>query len=270
MRVKSGNRRRHIVAALAAGLALLLALAGCAKEQEPAVSLPPIARAELLPEPVASDESTQTVPQLPLCDAVREVDFVELQKKNLDIVAWLYMPGSVIDYPVPQARDNAFYLTRDEFGVDKVGGSLFLDVFNQVNFTDPVTLIYGHYMPNGTLFTDLHNYEDEEYFAANTAVYVIQPYKQLEYEVVAAYETGNQSLTYQTDYTDPAVMQAFIEGIREKVDEEAAIVNIDALDEDARYLVLSTCPVRGDPSVRYLVVAKLVFEGRLEGQPADG
>jgi len=85
-------------------------------------------------------------------------------------VAWLYAPGSGINYVVAQAEDNDYYLHRLLNGTEAKAGTLFMDYQNHSDFSDWNTMIYGHHMKNGTMFASLVKYQDQEFadFLQNT------------------------------------------------------------------------------------------------------
>ena len=81
-----------------------------------------------------------------------------------DVVAWLTVDDTNIDYPVMQGIDNTEYLNKNPYGQYSLSGSLFLDSRNAPDFTDPYSLIYGHHMEYGRIFGALDEYLDESYF----------------------------------------------------------------------------------------------------------
>ena len=81
-----------------------------------------------------------------------------------DVVAWLTVDDTEIDYPVMQGIDNNEYLNKDPFGEYSLAGSIFLDARNAPDFTDPYSLIYGHHMEYGRMFGALDEFLDEDYF----------------------------------------------------------------------------------------------------------
>ena len=88
----------------------------------------------------------------------------ELKKENNDIVAWLEIPNTKINYPVLQTTDNEYYMThtyKKEYSKD---GSIFLDKDYDWNIPSSNLLIYGHNNKNGNMFQDLLKYEDENYY----------------------------------------------------------------------------------------------------------
>ena len=72
------------------------------------------------------------------------VDFKALKKINPDIIAWIRIPDTSIDYPVVQGNDDSYYLTHTFKKAEHVAGAIFLDSDNSVDFSDDKNIIYGH------------------------------------------------------------------------------------------------------------------------------
>ena len=86
-----------------------------------------------------------------------------LKAINNELVGWVTLDGTHIDYPVAQGKDNSKYLTRDYRGKFSTAGSAFLDYRND-GFNDAFTVIYGHRMREGQMFSDIAKYADKNYF----------------------------------------------------------------------------------------------------------
>ena len=100
------------------------------------------------------------------------IDFASLIKENADIYAWLYIPGADINTPLLQsATDDLFYLDHDKDGKYDPYGTAFSQMANARDFSDPVTVIYGHV--NGGVFHNLHNFEDTDFFNENTEFFIL-------------------------------------------------------------------------------------------------
>lgn len=87
----------------------------------------------------------------------------ELKIINNDIVGWIYN-GQTINYPIFQYQDNQYYLKHDMYGNESKHGSIFLNTYNNEQFCDDVSGIYGHHMKDGTMFKTICNYKSQEYF----------------------------------------------------------------------------------------------------------
>lgn len=120
-------------------------------------------------------EPPETEPEITDPDAAREIDFAALKERNPDVVGWIYIPGTVIDYPVLwREDDNDFYLHHDIDGEVSYDG-VFLDGGDRPDFSRLQNLFYGHHMKNGTMFTDICKFKDPEFFAENRRAYLYTP-----------------------------------------------------------------------------------------------
>lgn len=81
-----------------------------------------------------------------------------------DVVAWITIDGTSIDYPILQGMNNSEYLNKDPFGKYSISGSIFMDYRNAPDFSDPYSLIYGHHMEYGHMFGALDDFMNEGYF----------------------------------------------------------------------------------------------------------
>ena len=74
------------------------------------------------------------------------VDFEALNQMNGDIVGWIFLESSEINYPITQSEDNSYYLKHLFDKSSNSSGSIFLDCRNASDFTDRHSIIYGHHM----------------------------------------------------------------------------------------------------------------------------
>lgn len=90
--------------------------------------------------------------------------FDELRKINSEVIGWINVYGTQIDYPIVQAEDNEKYLTINAKGEYEASGSIFLNYHNQPDFSDFNSILYGHHMAESRMFGDLDKFTDEEFF----------------------------------------------------------------------------------------------------------
>lgn len=196
----------------------------------------------------------------------KEIDFEDLQENvNSDIYAWLYIPDSAsdtikaIDFPVLQhPTDNSHYLNYNLDGSKGYPGCIYTENYNTKDFSDPLTVIYGHVMDTtGSMFAGLHRFRDAQYLEEHPYIYIYLPDRLYVYEIFAAYEYTDEHLLYGKDYGSKAVFSTYIkkvEGIRDMNSVKKEGVELSA---DDRILTLSTC-ITGKPDNRYLVQGVLV------------
>ena len=127
---------------------------------------------------VPSDDPTEdstTVTELPDVSAWPQVDFDELAKINPDIVGWIFIEGTDINYPVVQGRDNDYYLRRLFDGTYNSSGSIFMDYRCSADFSDPHSIIYGHHMKNKSMFGGLMDYKKQEFYDEHSVALLVTP-----------------------------------------------------------------------------------------------
>ena len=88
----------------------------------------------------------------------------DMSALSKDVVAWLTVDDTTIDYPIMQGKDNSEYLNKNPFGEYSLSGSIFLDYRNSSDFSDQYSLIYGHHMEYGKMFGALDNFIKKDYF----------------------------------------------------------------------------------------------------------
>ena len=142
------------------------------------------------------------------------VDFEVLQEENPDIFAWLYVPGTDIDYPVLQSPvSDDYYKSHGQNGQEDESGALYTEMPNMMNMCDFNTIIHGKDNEDGDLFTGLHKFEDPDFFEKNEEFYIYLPDNVLTYEVFAAYYDDGSDILRRFDYTTYAGCEAHLEQI---------------------------------------------------------
>lgn len=120
-------------------------------------------------EHVQTAEPVQTPPPWP------QVDFDALREINPDGVGWIYIPDTGIDYPIVQGEDNDAYLKKLFTGEKNRAGCIFLDCGNSSDFSDKNSVVYGHHLKNGEMFSPLLNYKKQDYFDVHPTGWLVTP-----------------------------------------------------------------------------------------------
>jgi len=95
-----------------------------------------------------------------------EASLAALRAQNPDIVGWIAVPYTNIDYPIVQAKDNDYYLRRDLNGESAKPGTIFMDCRCPGDGSG-YSIIYGHNMKSGAMFGTLGRFEEKAFFDAN-------------------------------------------------------------------------------------------------------
>ena len=101
-----------------------------------------------------------------------EINFSAIHTVGSEITSWLYIPGTGIDYPLVQGSDNDYFIDHDAYGNTSKAGAIFLNYSNSPSLTDPKSVIFGHNMRDGSMFSKLHNYESEAFGREHTDAYI--------------------------------------------------------------------------------------------------
>lgn len=88
----------------------------------------------------------------------------KLKELSADVVAWILIDDTSIDYPVMQGETNAEYLNKNAYGDYSLSGAIFLDSNNASDFSDDYNILYGHHMAGGFMFGAIDAFENKEYF----------------------------------------------------------------------------------------------------------
>ena len=164
--------------------------------------------------------------------------FQELAEGNPDVLGWLTVYGTGIDYPLVQGEDNQEYLHTDARGDYAYCGSLFVDFRNDRGFQDYNTIIHGHHMEKGAMFGDIGDFADAAYFAGHR-------YGNLYY---GGRDHGLELFAFlQADAYDGGIYQPGVEGAeareayRKRLQDGAVQEREVGLAPEDRIVLLSTC-----------------------------
>ena len=189
----------------------------------------------------------------------RSINFDALTELNPDIYAWIDMPGSIINYAVVQSED------KDEFYSDHaVDGSYYSG--GKRDFSDPVTVLYGHNRKNGTMFATLNDFADPTYFEEHRTVYIYMSDAIYEYTVFAAYPHSSEHLLLCHDFTDEDEFNRYFDKLADGVNTNYDREMFPAFGD--KVLTLSTC-YKQNRMQRYLVQAKLTAQYSLLDAQAE-
>ena len=189
------------------------------------------------------------------------VNFDELHEINTDIYAWIDIPGTDISYAVLHREgNNAFYMKHREDGSYYSGGSIFSEDYNSTDFSDKLTVLYGHNMRNDKEFSRLNDFSDVSVFDEYQYINIYFPDRALVFKVFAACPHSNEHLMIEHDFTDREDFETFFADLLEtrSMDAQFREDEFPSYDED-KILVRSTC-YRQDKHQRFLVCGRLVKE----------
>lgn len=188
-----------------------------------------------------------------------DASFEELLAVNSDVVGWITLDGTEVDYPVLQGDTVLDYINRDVYGNFALAGSIFLDPTCAGDFTDAYSLIYGHHMEGSRMFGDLDLYEDAEFFSENNTGVIITPTTVYKLEIFACLLIGSsEDMIFEPSYwTAENIDELLI-----FAEENALHINADVIsairgDENPQIVALSTCSSEFTDA-RTVILARMV------------
>lgn len=226
-----------------------------AKEVQQSYTKPAASSALPSPTPIPAGTVQAAGEQIVLDPEVSpiEVDFEALKQRNPEIVAWLYCPNTVINYPITQTEDNMYYLHKDIDSNYSSYGTLFVECLNQKEFKDKNNIIYGHHMNDGKMFAKLVDYVYQNYYDEHPVMYLNTPEMNYRIELFSGYVTPMDSDTYLLSFTSEAENQEWIDSC---IAQSRFQSNVDVKTSD-KILTLSTCTYDYDDA-RFVVQGKMV------------
>ena len=125
------------------------------------------------------------------------------------------IPGTDIDYPIVYCEDavDPFYFTHDIDGRPSDKGMIITDSQNGKDFSDPLTLIYGHCPDDGTMFAPLHSFRDADFFATHENFSIRLDDAELVYRIYACFIGSNENIMLANDFRDPMSFIGFFDSI---------------------------------------------------------
>lgn len=198
----------------------------------------------LMWEPIPVEEDS-------VVEELKTIDLTALREMNDDVIGWIHIPDTVIDYPLLQGEDNQYYLNHTWDNKENAVGAIFMESTNTSDFSDFHTIVYGHNMKSKTMFSAIKNYWDESYWREHPYIYIVSEDGVYRYEVYASYEASVTSDTYRLGFKEEG-KKVFLEmGIDNSVIDTG---NKPAITD--RILTLSTCTGNGHDT-RWVVQAYL-------------
>lgn len=203
-----------------------------------------------------SDTTTQS-----LVETVENhnINWSKIQEDNPDLYSWIYIPNTNVDYPVAQAGKNEsddFYLTHNTNKETEFAGAIYTERQNARDYSDPVTVLYGHNMNNGTMFNSLHKFEDSTFFKKNKYIYIYMPNHRLTYKIYSAYVYDDRHILNSFDFSDKKTLKKYLKYTTNPDSLSKNTRNV-TLNVNSKIITLSTC-TNGAENTRYLVQGVLI------------
>ena len=220
------NKRYRLVSLLAAGLILLMLLYGGYSLWDTAMVFNgAFLSSDLLQfKPAAGDPDSNPT-------------LAELQAINPDVLGWLTIDDTHIDYPVVIGETDMEYVNKDVYGDFALSGSIFMDSDNARDLSDAYTLVYGHHMDNGAMFGDVVEFVNTDYFESHPSGTLYLPDATYTIEIFACVQVD----AFDSMIYDPLAQNGDVSELLNYVDEIAVQSRYIGVQPTDKVIGLSTC-----------------------------
>lgn len=194
------------------------------------------------------DMNTESTEE-PDLSAWPQVDFAQLSQINPDIVGWIFIEGTNINYPVVQGSDNDYYLRHLFDGTYNSSGCIFLDANCVSDFSDKHSIIYGHHMKDKSMFSGLMEYKDQTFYDEHSVALLVTPTAYYKIQFFSGYVSDTWSNAWDLSFDD----YEYISWLNE-IQRRSSFTTDYAPTKEDRIVTLSTCTYEFD-------TAKFVLHG---------
>ena len=184
---------------------------------------------------------------------IENLDWDKLLSINRDTIAYIIQHDTLIDYPIVQGTDNAYYLNHTIMHKEVSSGTLFADYHNKNPYNQALTIVYGHNMTNQTMFGSLRNYiYDKEYFSNHEYMMLYTPDHVYLLEIFAfgqpsAFDAKIYDTTRDLTAIDYYNRLKSYKYVKKEI----------TVSENDRFMLMSTCTPHGGEN-RTVIIGRLI------------
>ena len=188
----------------------------------------------------------------PYVEELMSMDLSGLMEMSSAVKGWIYIPNSVIDYPILQHTDNEYYLRHTWDGEYNRVGSIFFDCQNEADLSDFNTIVYGHNMNNDAMFSTLEKYLTKNYIEDHPSIYIVNENGIYKYNIFAAHRTSVSTISFGMKIQTEPMRQEYISFA---LDYSEIDTDIIPTTEDS-FLTLATCSYTSE----YRIVIQAILD----------
>ena len=214
---------------------------------------------ETITEEIVNESTQENIEEIINQENERILKVQKLQEENPDIVGWLEIEGTSINYPVLQGDDNEYYMTHNYKKQKSKNGSIFLTKDYDWSIPSSNLLIYGHNLSNGTMFQELLKYEKEDFYKKHPIIRFTTNNEDAEYEIISAFKSRVYYKSEKNVFRYYYFVNAKTEAEYNEFVQNAKKASLYNIDKTAQYgdqlITLSTCSYHVEDG-RFAVVGR--------------
>lgn len=185
---------------------------------------------------------------------IPDVNFNSLRKYNKDIYAWIQIPGIDLSYPVLQHKTlDFYYLTHNIDNSFGYPGCIFSETNTKKDFSDALTVLYGHNMKNGSMFGTLHHFDNSDLSNKPYFIHIVTPDSKIRYKIVASAIWGTKNIMSTFSNSSDGALNFFNSVTLNCSVKNTLKIKKCISDKHSKMLVLSTCG--SNSNSRFLIIS---------------
>lgn len=145
-----------------------------------------------------------------------KINFEELEKVNSDIVGWITIEDTNINYPIVQGKDNTYYLKHSFSKEYSNYGAIYMDATANDDFSSLNTFIYGHNTSNSSMFGELKKFMKQSFYDEHRNIYIYTKDKNYKLEIFSVHIDTASSKSYQMNFTTIDAYKKYIVLMKEE------------------------------------------------------
>lgn len=182
----------------------------------------------------------------------KNIDFIKLKEMNPDVIGWIYIPGTRIDYPVVKGKDNEEYLHKTFDGTENNSGSIFMDKDGKKDFLAAHNIFYGHHMRNGSMFADLLKFRKQSFVKKHNEIILFTPKKMILLKVIAAY-ARKADVKIPVSFGDDSQRISYLKDIQKRSEIQTDLVQEE---KTAKIYTFVTCSYESEDNRTFVHAVK--------------
>lgn len=156
---------------------------------------------------------------------------------NEDVIGWITLEDSQIDYPIVKGEDNEYYMNHTVLGTENPAGAIFMENLNKEDFSDIVTFVYGHRMKDGSMFGNLKYYTEQEYWDTHREFQISTYQDNRTYEIFSVHRADVTDSTFQIFFEAGEEYERYLQ---QQKQDSFYTTDVNVSKED-KVVVLVTC-----------------------------
>ena len=158
------------------------------------------------------------------------IDWDSLRAINPDVVGWIYVEGTDINYPIVQGKDNDYYLSHNFDGSTSSSGAIFLDMDNDPDLESDNNILYGHNMLDGSMFAQITKFKEQDFLEKNYHIIIATPNRAYLLSPAFTYICTGADELRQVDFASHEDLQSYISELMSKAVTES-LVDVTKIDK---------------------------------------